>query len=621
MTDFTPLERVERAKAAFPQWAQRPVASRAKVIGALRRLIAMRRETIVETLCRETGKPPLDALAGDVMVTLEQIRFYEKNAARLLRSRTVGKPAFLYTGTRFHESYEPHGVALVYAPSNYPFQLAVVPMTTALFAGNAVIVKCSESTPETARLIAGLCHEAGLPDDLVQVVADPPPAAAAYIDAGPDIVFFTGSSEHGRTIATRAAELLIPAVLELGGKDAAVVFADCAFERTIEGITFGAFSNSGRVCVGTRRLLIERPIYSRFLNSLAARVAELRPGSGLDADLGSITANPRLVEEVRAAVSAGAQLVHPPALPDSGEGPIILADVPPDSALLANETFGPILCAAPFDHEGEAIAAANSTPFALSASVWSRDLNRARRVASAIDSGSCAINDVIRNIANPYASFGGNRQSGYGRYHGPQGLYTFSRIKSVMIASSHRVKEIHWFPFNRKTFNRLDALLGLRHGAMSLTRAFRRLFLFLLLSVTLLPQATMQADQQAHLRITVTLPANSSGPIAFLIFASRSGFPDNKGKALRSGFEPAASGASSTTFDAGPLPPGRYAVSIYQDVNGNHRLDRGLLGIPREPVGASNNPKPSFGPPRFEQCAFQIDHADRTISISLVSPK
>jgi delta 1-pyrroline-5-carboxylate dehydrogenase len=155
----------------------------------------------------------------------------------------------------------------------------------------------------------------------------------------------------------------------------------------------------------------------------------------------------------------------------------VLSDVAPDARLLIEETFGPVLCVAPFANEAEAIALANSSAFALSASVWTRDRSRARRVAAALNAGSCAVNDVIRNVANPEASFGGNRASGYGRYHGEQGLYTFSRIKSVMLSTGRMPREINWFPFARKTLERLNAFVGIRHGTKGLWAAVRRLFL------------------------------------------------------------------------------------------------------------------------------------------------
>ncbi len=614
---------MQRARAAQTAWAQMPMAARTRILHRLRREIAARRDQIVETLCHETGKPPLDALAGDVMVTLEQMRFYEKHAARLLKRRSVGKPAMLYTGAWFYEQYEPYGVALIFAPANYPFQLAVVPVISALFAGNAAILKCSEKTPQIAALVASLCADT-LPADLVQVTDDAPQSAAALIDAAPDIVFFTGSSQNGRAVATRAAGLLIPTVLELGGKDAAVVFADCDLARTVEGISYGAFSNAGQVCVGTKRVYVEQPIYAKFIDELTARVGRLRVGSSSDADLGILpaeAARSNLASQIQDALDRGATLHSPPGESLTGKIPVVLSDVSPHAGLIANETFGPVVCVAPFRSESEAIALANSTPFALSASVWTRDIARGRRIASAMTAGSCAVNDVIRNIANPHASFGGNGHSGYGRYHGPQGLYAFSRIKSVMVTRSRSTHAIHWFPFSRETFTRLNALLALRHRPSEWRSALRRLFLPLLLCVLASPQLLAQSSEEAHLRITVVNAGDTKGAIAFLVFASPDGFPNDKSKALRSGFEPAAGSGQETTFDAGPLNPGRYAVSVYQDVNGNHKLDMNFFGIPREPVGASNNPRPGFGPPRFNQCAFQFDHTDETISISLVNPR
>jgi acyl-CoA reductase-like NAD-dependent aldehyde dehydrogenase len=477
MNGVSPQERVKRARTAQARWAQEDFAFRCDVLRKLRRHIAEDREQIVACICEDTGKPPLDALAGDVLVTLEQMRYYESHAARILRSRAVGKPALLYVGARFYEQFEAHGVVLIFAPSNYPFQLAAVPMVTALFAGNAVILKCSERTPRVARSIEALCKEAGVPEDLVQVTNDAPELAAALIDAGPDLIFFTGSTENGRSVATRAAEHLIPAVLELGGKDAALVFADCPLERTLEGVTYGAFSHAGQVCVGIKRLFVEQSIYGTFVSRLTSRVEALRIGSTPDSDLGQLqdpAGRARLVAQLEDALQRGASLLVPQTPALSCDAPIVLSNVAPDSRLLVEETFGPVLCVAPFATEAEAIALANASAFALSASVWTRDRARARRVASALNAGSCAVNDVIRNIANPQASFGGNRASGYGRYHGEHGLYAFSRIKSVMLSTGRMPREINWFPYARKTLERLHAFVGIRHGAQGLWTAVRR---------------------------------------------------------------------------------------------------------------------------------------------------
>jgi acyl-CoA reductase-like NAD-dependent aldehyde dehydrogenase len=237
MTAPTSDQILARARAAQPAWAALPVSRRCAILGDLRREIALQCESIAETIARETSKPLLDALSGDVLVTLEHLRYYESYAGRILRPRRIGKPFFFFRGVRFETSFEPQGVALVFGPSNYPFQLSVIPLITALAAGNAVVLKCSERTPKTAALIARLCAKANLPVNLVQVLYDSPEQSAALIDARPDFIFFTGSSRHGQQVAERAAKHLIPTILELGGKDASLVFADCHLDRAVEGIT------------------------------------------------------------------------------------------------------------------------------------------------------------------------------------------------------------------------------------------------------------------------------------------------------------------------------------------------------------------------------------------------
>ena len=621
MTGTDGTDRMRRARSAQVSWALASVSARCHALGRLRALISARTEEIVEAIRSDTGKPALDALAADVMVTLEQIRYYERHAAGILRPKHVGKPAFIYSNSRFHELFEPHGVVLIYAPYNYPFQLALVPAISAIVAGNAVILKCSDKTPAVARVIRELCTAALLPADLVQVGDDPAEAAFQLLDARPNMVFFTGSTEVGRQIARRAAELLIPSVLELGGKDPCLVFADCNLERTIEGVVYGAFSNAGQVCVGIKRLYVEQSIYQPFLDRLMQRVSKLRVDCNPDADLSPFrrsAARLRLVSQVDDAIRAGAKVEYPPDQAVSGESPIILSHVPSESSLLREETFGPVLCVSPFHDEEEAIALANASPFALSSSVWTGSGSRGVRIAARLDAGSCAVNDVIRNIANPYASFGGNRMSGHGRYHGPRGLLTFSRTKSIMIMNDSSPRERHWFPFTRETYISLKRLLALRHGSGMVSSVLTRL-VPLLLCIAFSASLNSQGEaHHPHLKISVSAPQHSHGDIAFLVFASSDGFPNNKAKAVKHGFASLSQDSDAVIIDAGELAPGKYAVAVYQDVNGNRKLDSNFLGIPREPVGESNNPRPRFGPPTFQQCAFEIGKEDRQISISLI---
>lgn len=554
-----------------------------------------------------------------MLVTLETMRYYESRAARILRSRKVGKPAFFFSGARFETHYEPHGVALIFGPSNYPFQLSMVPAVTALAAGNAVVLKCSERTPETAALIARLFAAAGLPAGLVQVLHHGPEQSGALIDARPDIIFFTGSSHHGQMVAERAAKQLIPVILELGGKDASLVFADCHLERAVEGIAYGAFSNAGRVCVGVKRAYVEISIYDEFMAKLKQRTANLRVATGPDADLSPIAeeAVPVLRARVEDALARGATLQFPRDRSAVGREPVLLTGVPTDARLLTEEYFGPVLCIAPFSDEAEAIELANESAFALSSSVWTRNRARARRVAMRLSAGSCAVNDVIRVIANPYAAFGGNRISGYGRYHGPEGLRAFSKVKTIMVADDRRAREINWFPFTSRTRQQLATLLQFRHASSGLAARLGRLLLPVVMGPVFAAVPSAHSQPATHLVINVRLVQQAHGELGYLIFDSPSGFPDHRDKAIRQGFLPIPAGAQQMRIETN-LPPGTYAVSVYEDLNGNHKLDRNLLGIPREPVGASNNPPGRLGPPRFDECSFRVSGKAQALTITLV---
>lgn len=613
--------RLKLGRAAQCAWGQLSPARRCRALRPLRYAIAEHMDQIIAVLSEETGKLTMDALTGDLLLTLEQMRFYERHAAQILQPKQVGKPWPFFLGSRFDEVRQPHGVVLICAPWNYPFQLAVVPMITALYAGNAVVLKCSEQTPRTAALIAELCAAAELPAGLVQVSCESPADTRSLIDAHPDLIFFTGSSGNGRLVAEQAARQLIPVVMELGGKDAALVFESCDLARTARGVAYGSFANAGQVCVGTKRILVQRSIYQQFLSALLAQVAQLQIGQSAESDLPLVrfeAVRQRLQEQIADALRRGANLLTP-----AGSLPAILAGVPADASLLAEDSFGPAVCIEPFEAEADAVAAVNASDFALSASIWTRDQAQARRVALALDTGSCAVNDVIRNIGNPYASFGGNKASGFGRYHGEEGLRAFSRTKSVMTITRPRRSEIHWFPFTPRTVKWLRTLLQLRHSRNWLSRVKHLTGFWMLLPLLLCGAGTVSASSgtpdSAPLIVEATLPAHAHGQIAYLVFNSAEGFPSKREKAWRHDFVPVDSLQNATQrIDLGPVPPGRYAVSLYLDENGNHKLDTNWLGLPKEAVGVSNNPRNRIGPPHFEDAVFVHGSTPQTISITLV---
>jgi acyl-CoA reductase-like NAD-dependent aldehyde dehydrogenase/uncharacterized protein (DUF2141 family) len=626
MTSDVARDRLARARTAQARWAPLSAHERSRALRPLRHLITERIDQIIKTVSDEVGKPPVDALAGDVMVTLEHLRFYERRAPHILRTKKIGRSRLLFSGTSFMEIMEPHGVVLICAPWNYPLQLSVVPMATALFAGNAVLLKCSEQTPRTTQIIADLCTAAGLPQDLVQVSCESPDEAAALLDAGPDLVFFTGSNRNGRIVAAKAAALMIPTIMELGGKDPALVFDSCDLQRAVDGIAYGSFSNSGQVCVGIKRIYVQQPIYENFLSLFLDRVAQLRTGTALESDLGPVlleSVRQRLRDQVKDAVARGAKLQTPPLSGTDAPTPIVLTEVPADASLLLDESFGPVVCIAPFQTETDAITAANSSAFALSASIWTRDVAQAQRVAIQLQSGTCAINDVIRNIGNPQAAFGGNKSSGHGRYHGAEGLRTFSRVKTIMTATHPHPTEVHWFPFQASTFSRLRSILQFRHGngIRRRIKALSSLWMLLpfLFCGACVAESASPSNRQGSLTVEVTLPPHAHGQIAYLIFTSARGFPDSLAQAMRYDFVPVAPSTSGPQrIDIGPLPPGRYAVSLYLDENSNRKLDKSWLGLPKEAVGVSNNPRKLLGPPHFDDAAFLHGQTLESIPVTLV---
>jgi acyl-CoA reductase-like NAD-dependent aldehyde dehydrogenase len=457
---------VARARAAFPAWRDAPIAERVAALRRLKNLLIEDADEVVRVIVAATGKVEVEALAGDVLTSVAMLDYYEAHAAALLApERRPG--GVLFPRSTFTVEWVPLGVVAVLAPWNYPLQLALVPTITALAAGNAVVLKPSELTPTVGALIDTLCRRAGFPADVVQVVQGARDVGQALIAAGPDKIFFTGSPATGRAIMAAAAAGLIPVDLELGGKDPMIVFADAHLERAVGGALYGACSNSGQLCVSVERLLVERRVHDRFVADLTAAAARLRVGQGRDADLGAIIspAQRAAVEaQLDAALRAGAR----PTAPIRWDGPflhpVVLTDVTPRMRLWREETFGPLLPVLPFATEDEAVALANDSEYGLNASVWTGDPERGARVARRLVTGSCAINDVVKNIGNPHMPFGGTKASGFGHTHGPEGLRAFARPLALMTNDGRSRRELNWFPYGPEVYASVRALLHAVYG-------------------------------------------------------------------------------------------------------------------------------------------------------------
>lgn len=449
--------RYEKARTAYKSWAETSIEERLVYLRNLRFYMVDHLEEIAETISNDTGKVPVEALTADIITVLDDILYLEKHAKKILQPTKVPSSLLLFD-KRSYVEYKPRGVVLVISPWNYPFQLAMIPAINALMAGNTVIIKPSEVTPLVGKLMEELFIEAGFPTDVIQVIHGGKEVGAACVQEKPAYIFFTGSVQTGKVIQAEAAKYLIPTTLELGGKDPMIVFADAPMERAVKGAIWGAFTNAGQVCMSVERLYVERSIYEEFKKRLKQEVDKLKIGSQQEHDIGSMTFKNQIhivKKHIEDAVNKGGHLLsgkQPTAWSnrDMFLDPMIIENVNHDMDIMHLETFGPILPITPFDREEEVIQLANNSNYGLNASVWSKNIKKARSVASKLITGNVVINDVIVSVANPHLPFGGAKESGIGRYHGDAGLTTFCHQTSVMVDYGWKRKEVQWYPYKGK---------------------------------------------------------------------------------------------------------------------------------------------------------------------------
>lgn len=433
-------EAVRRARRAQVTWSQRSLDERARVILTYHDLVLDRQAGILDLMQRETGKARKHAFE-EVADVANTARYYARSAEGHLRTR---RRKGLAPGlTRAWEHHHPVGVVGIIAPWNYPFTLAVTDAIPALMAGNAVVLKPDEKTPFSALLAVELLYRAGLPAGLFQVVtgigSEVGPAVVDHVD----FIQFTGSTVTGRLVAERAARRLIGCSLELGGKNAMIVLSDADLDRAVDGAVRGCFANAGQLCIAFERILVQASIYDEFTDRLVAATKAERLGHAMDygPDMGSLISQQQLdrtVEHVRDALDRGARLLaggrHRPELGPYFFEPTILAEVTPDMTLYAEETFGPVVSLFPFESVDEAVDRANDTPYGLNASVWTRDRDFGRELATRIRTGTVNVNDSYAAAwGSVDAPMGGFKESGIGRRHGAEGIRKYTESQTVAV--------------------------------------------------------------------------------------------------------------------------------------------------------------------------------------------
>ncbi|WP_042349153.1 aldehyde dehydrogenase family protein [Bacillus massiliigorillae] len=457
-TDVTEVDSfVAKSKQAFQTWSRMDFSKRLSYFANLRNVILQELDQTTDVIAKDAGKVQMDALVADIMPVLDFLKFLESSAEAILRRQKVKTP-IVFIGKKSYVEYMPRGIVLVISPWNYPFQLSMIPILSALVSGNTVIAKPSEITPYVGKYMEELFERAGFPEGVVQFAHGGKELGGALVASKPDYIFFTGSVATGKIIAKQAAEHLIPVTLELGGKDPMIVCRDANIERAAKGAVWGAFTNSGQVCMSVERLYVDETIYEPFISAVKKEVAALTQGASKEHDVGSMTFHTQVQivkNHVNDALVKGAVLETGKNPTDWDEDsmflqPMVLSSITNDMKIVSEETFGPIMPIIPFKDEQEAIYLANKSEYGLNASVWSNDIQRANQIASQLVSGAVIINDVIISVANHHLPFGGAKQSGVGRYHGEQGLRMFCHEKAIMQDAGKKSNEIQWYPYNGK---------------------------------------------------------------------------------------------------------------------------------------------------------------------------
>ena len=429
---------VQSARAAFPAWRAMPGDKRRDLMLRMAAVIEQHAKELAELGTLENGSPSM--IAPFIPMDAAQKFRYFGGWADKIQGETISTWS---AQAHNYVAYEPYGVIGAIIPWNGPLFAATMVMTPALAAGNCVVVKAPELAPFTVMRLGELFLEAGFTPGVVNMVAGGPDVGAAIVShPGIDKVQFVGSGATAKKVLHSAAETLKPCGLELGGKSAVIVFADADLQQVGRRGLAGAISVSGQGCVNGTRLLVERPIYEQYLKMLQAIAAHIKVGDPLDPTtvMGPIiseTSVQRILGVINAAVkNNGARLVLGGERlgGDYADGyylPItIVADVDSQSPLAQHEVFGPVLAVTPFDTEEEAIALANGTSYGLGAYIHTENLRRAHHVASQMQVGMVQVNASGEGM-QPFAPFGGMKQSGYGRMGGEQGLHEFLQVKNV----------------------------------------------------------------------------------------------------------------------------------------------------------------------------------------------
>lgn len=433
---------VKAAKAAFKSWSETSITDRAKVMNRIADLIDQNHERLAMAESVDNGKPLKLAKGVDIPRASANMRFYATGIEHFASESHQPNTEYINYTTR-----TPVGVAGCISPWNLPLYLFTWKIAPALAAGNTVVAKPSEITPMTAYLFSELCIEAGLPAGVLNIVHGLGAKAGQAIIEHKDvpIISFTGGTATGKSIAATAAPMFKKLSLELGGKNPNIIFADCDFEKAVKTSVTSSFANQGQICLCGSRILVERPIYEKFVAAFVKEVEKLKVADPLtdESKVGAVVSEPHmnkvlnyieLAKEEGGEILIGGQRVKMGGRCENGYfiAPTVITGLSQNCRTNQEEIFGPVVTIMPFDTEEEVVEFANSTAYGLAATIWTENLKKAHRVAHQVKSGIIWVNCwLVRDLRTP---FGGMKQSGVGREGGWEALRFFTEPKNICIA-------------------------------------------------------------------------------------------------------------------------------------------------------------------------------------------
>src|SRR2546423_4743602 len=464
-------ETVQAARAAQADWARKSFNERRDVLLRFKQLLLERADEFCDHITRENGKTRNESLFMEVLPVADATHWYANNARKLLADEKISLHMFPHK--KSYLRFYPRGVIGIIAPWNYPFSIPGGDTVMALMAGNGVLLKPSEFTPLIAERLRAFLEEAGVPRGLVQIVHGKGEVGAELIKSGVNMVVFTGSVATGRKVNVAAAEQMIPCVLELGGKDPAIVLPDADLDTAAPDLAGGALANSGPTRPSVERVYVHESIAPQLTDKLVKLAQGLRQGepNSYDVDVGAMTTQmqvdivKRHLEDARAKgakVLAGGEVN---VYPDGGRfvHPTVLTGGTHEMAIMRDETFGPMLPIMTFRTAEEAGPLPNASPYCLSPDVFTRDKAKADLVANQLLAGTVMHNDTLYTHAAPETPWGGVKASGIGRVHGKHGLRDLCEVRHVNL-ERFNFPAFWFYPYSAKAYRLGRRVYGMLIG-------------------------------------------------------------------------------------------------------------------------------------------------------------